>query len=39
MKEKITIYTNENCPYCKTIKDKLNKIRDKKRYQNGSKIL
>ena len=23
MKEKITIYTNENCPYCKTIKDKL----------------
>ena len=24
MKEKITIYTNENCPYCKTIKEKLN---------------
>ena len=23
MKEKITIYTNETCPYCKTIKDKL----------------
>ena len=22
--KKITIYTNENCPYCKTIKEKLN---------------
>jgi len=25
MKEKITIYTNENCPYCKTIKENLEK--------------
>ena len=23
MKEKITIYTSETCPYCKTVKDKL----------------
>ena len=26
MKEKIKIYTNENCPYCKTIKEKLNSV-------------
>ena len=25
MKEKITIYTNETCPYCKTIKETLEK--------------
>ena len=25
MKEKITIYTNDTCPYCKTIKDILEK--------------
>jgi len=25
MKEKITIYTNETCPYCKTIKEALEK--------------
>jgi len=25
MKEKITIYTNDTCPYCKTIKDTLEK--------------
>ena len=25
MKEKITIYTNETCPYCKTVKETLEK--------------
>ena len=25
MKNKIEIYTNSNCPYCKTIKEELNK--------------
>tara|TARA_R100000900_G_scaffold51651_2_gene41333 strand:- start:195 stop:587 length:393 start_codon:yes stop_codon:yes gene_type:complete len=25
MKDKIEVYTNSNCPYCKTIKEELNK--------------
>ena len=37
MKEKITIYTNETCPYCKEIKKALNKEEIKFKEVNVSK--